>query len=237
MKTLVHMVVPIVVAALCVGGCSTQRVSADKARAMSAPGIGPDQFVTMPRTDQIVSGDQIQVTVLGYPEFNATSEVKETGTITVPLVGEVKAMGLTREQLTDTLVAKLSDYVKTRVYVTVAVTTGAIQKIIILGAVGAQGSYPITGPVSIFQLLANAGGLAADADLAHVRIYRNSDLARLAEYDLSGFVTAGPQNDYPTPIVNPGDLVYVARSENFFRAFSPFVYDILVLLTLFALVS
>ncbi len=219
-------------------GCSTSGgVSTETARAMSTPGIGPEQFLTQQRTEGINIGDQIQLTVLGYPEFNTTAIVRESGNFPIPLAGDVKAIGLTKDQLSDAIVAKLTEYVKTKVYVTLTMLNTSVQKIIVLGAVGTQGSQPATTSVSIYQLFATAGGLSHDADLRHVRIYRNTDLSRPVEVDLSDFSTPGSRPETKVPLVNPGDMVYVPRSENFMREFSPFIYDILVLLTLFRLIS
>jgi polysaccharide export outer membrane protein len=174
---------------------------------------------------------------MGYPEFNTTAYVRESGTFPIPLAGEIKAVGLTKDQLSEAIVAKLTEYVKTKVYITLSVVNTTVRKIIVLGAVGAQGSQPAMAPVSIYQLFANVGGLAQDADLRHVRIYRNTDLSRSVEVDLSDISTPGSRADANAPMINPGDMVYVPRSENFMREFSPFIYDILVLLTLFRLIS
>jgi protein involved in polysaccharide export with SLBB domain len=228
----------IAVAALliCLGGCTSESVTSDTARAMSTPGLGPSKFPGGTRSDVLNPGDQLQLTVLGYPEFNTTTGVKPSGMFPIPLIGEVKAAGLTRDELQDDIVRKLSEYVKTKVYVTLNLTSASVQNIVVLGAVAQQNSYPNSSPVSIFQLLANAGGPSADADLRHIKVYRNGDLSKEQEIDLSGIVSPGERTDQRTPMVSPGDLVYVPKSENFVRQFSPFVYDILVVVTLLALV-
>lgn len=204
---------------------------------MSTPGIGLEKFGSQNRGDVLAIGDQLQLSVIGYPEFNTTTSVKASGVITIPLIGEVKAVGLSKEQLEAEIVHRLTDYVKSTVYITLNLTSTTVQSIIVLGAVKAQNSYPSTTPVSIFQLLATAGGPITDADLRHVKLFRNSDLSREEEIDLSGIVSPGGRPGRGTPMVNPGDLVYVPTSENFIRQFSPFVYDILVVLTLFSLVK
>ncbi len=203
---------------------------------MFSPGVGADQLLAQQRADAINVGDQIQLSVLGYQEFNTTAQVRESGMFPIPLAGDVKAAGLTKDQLSDAIVAKLSEYVKSKVYVTLSIVSTTGRKIIVLGAVGTQGSQPALAPVSIYQLFASAGGLASDADLRHVRIYRNTDLSNSTEVDLSNFSMQGARAT-SAPVINPGDMVYVPRSENFMREFSPFIYDILVLLTLFRLIS
>jgi len=232
-------VTPLIIAAALAtiaAGCTTETVTSDAARAMSTPGLGPDKFTPPQHGEGLNIGDQLQLSVLGYPEFNTTTSIKASGTITIPLIGEVKAVGLTKEQLQEEIIAKLSEYVKTKVYVTLNITGGSVQNIIVLGAVAQQNSYPNTSPISIFQLLANAGGPSADADLRHIKLYRNGDLSKESEIDLSGVIAPGAHSTQRSPMVSPGDLVYVPKSENFVRQFSPFVYDILVVLTLFALV-
>lgn len=219
-------------------GCTTEAVTAETARAMSTPGMGPGKFGTQAHGDQLQTGDQLQLTVLGYPEFNTTTAVNTAGMVSIPLIGDVKAVGLTKDQLEAEIVSKLSDYVKSKVYITLALTSGTVQNIIVLGAVAQQNSYPNTSAVSVFQILATAGGPSGDADLRHIKVYRGGDLSREEEIDLSGLVSpGGGRVTHATPLVNPGDLVYVPKAENFVRQFSPFVYDIVVVLTLFALVK
>jgi polysaccharide biosynthesis/export protein len=227
----------ILVTSALLGGCATDSVTSDAAKAMSTPGIGPDKFAPLVHGDILGAGDQLQLTVIGYPEFNTTASIKASGVLTIPLIGDVKAVGLTRDQLEAEIVRRLSDYVKSKVYITLNLMSATVQNIIVLGAVGAQGSFPNTAPVSVFQLLATAGGPTGEADLRHIKLYRNSDLSREEEIDLSGIVSPGTHTSRGTPMVTPGDLVYVPKTENFIRQFSPFVYDILVVLTLFSLVK
>lgn len=221
----------------CLSGCTTEYVTADTARAMSTPGMGPEKFSPPSLNEALSVGDQLQLTVLGYPEFNTTTPVKSNGTIAIPLIGEVKAVGFTKDQLEAEIVRRLSDYVKSKVYVTLNLTSATVQNIVVLGAVVQQNSFPNTASVSIFQLLANAGGPVPDADLRHIKVYRGGNLAREEELDLSGIVSPGNRPGRGTPMINPGDLVYVPKSENFMREFSPFLYDIVVVLTLFSLLK
>ena len=225
-----------ILAVVC-AGCTSESVTTDTARAMSTPGLGADRFGGAVHGDLLVPGDQLQLTVSGYPEFNTTATVKSSGVVTIPLVGDLKAAGMTREELEAEIVKSLTDFVKSKVYVTLTVTSSTVQNIIVLGAVAQQNSFPNTAPVSIFQLLASAGGPTGDADLRHIKVYRSGDLSREEEIDLSGIVSPGGRPGRGTPMVSPGDLLYVPKSENFIRQFTPFVYDVVVVLTLFALVK
>ena len=65
--------------------------------------------------------DKIELSVWGYPEFTTSAIVKETGTIVVPLVGEVPAAGLTKEQFTEQMRQKLSEYIQGEAKLTISV--------------------------------------------------------------------------------------------------------------------
>jgi protein involved in polysaccharide export with SLBB domain len=193
--------------------------------------------VTQGPEEVIAVGDQLQLAVIGYPEFNTSAPVKPSGLFEIPLIGEVKAAGLMKDQILAEIVRRLSDYVKNKVHVTLNITSTTMQNIIVLGAVTQQSSFAHNSPVSVFQILADAGGPSGDADLGHIKLYRNGDLSREEEIDLSVILSQGARSARGTPMINPGDLVTVPRSENFLKEFSPFAYNIVVVLTLFSLVK
>jgi len=214
-------------------GCGSSNQVADERARMLAQQSSEQAQQT---ASLINEGDQIQITVPSYPEFNTTTYVKASGAITVPLVGEVQAQGLLKEQLADQISRKLSEYVKTKVYPSITIVTASMQRIIVFGAVLTQGSLPLTTPTPIFQVLANAGGTSTDADLRNIRIYRGGDLNRVVDVDLSGLLSPVGVQKGNIPSIYPGDMIYIPRAENFVRQFGPFLYDIVLLLTLFALI-
>jgi protein involved in polysaccharide export with SLBB domain len=183
----------------------------------------------------IQRGDQIEITVTGYPEYNTTALVKESGVITVPLVGDLLAVQQTKVQITDQLTKRLSDYVK-GVAVPVIKIKGAMeQKVIVLGSVTTQGSYAVATSVSTLQALAMAGGPNAAADLRHVRIYR-SGAESPVEIDITGSLAPLTESLESIPEVNPGDLLYVPKEENVVRDFADLLRDVVVLFGVFAVV-
>jgi polysaccharide biosynthesis/export protein len=180
-------------------------------------------------------GDQIEITVNGYPEFNSTAFVKESGLITVPLVGDLLAVQQTKSQLTDQLTKRLSDYVKSTAVPTIKIKGAMEQKIIVLGSVTTQGSYTIATAVSPLQALAMAGGPNASADLRHIKIFRSKDEST-TEIDLSSSLAAITETMEEMPDVNPGDLVYVPKEDNVVRDFADLLRDVVVLFGVFAVV-
>lgn len=221
----------------CLFGCSGETATQDPGRPARTPVIAPERMQTLPADEVIGVGDQVQLTVLGYPEFNSTTSVKPSGTVTVPLIGEIKAAGLSKDQLQAEIIRRLSEYVKAKVFITLNLTSLTAGNIVVLGAVSSQSNFPRTSPVSIFQILASAGGPTGEADLGHVRVFRNGDLSREEEMDLSGILSSGARVGRTTLMVNPGDMVFVPKSDNFLKDFAPFAYNIVVVLTLFSLVK
>jgi protein involved in polysaccharide export with SLBB domain len=154
-------------------------------------------------------------------------------------VGEVPAAGFTKEQLTELVIQKLSDYVKSKVYLTISIVETMTQKIIVWGAIARQDLVTASSAVPLLQVLASAGGPGAGADLSRVRIYRNGDLGRPIEVDLSGYVTYVVEQNVSDqfPLVYPGDMVYVPREENFIREFSGYLTQVVLLFGIFAVVQ
>jgi polysaccharide export outer membrane protein len=234
---LIHLLT-VFLAVVCLFGCGGDMMTQDSGRVARPPVIAQEKTPVQPAGDVLGAGDQVQLTVFGYPEFNSTTSVKPSGMITVPLIGEIKAGGLSKDQLEAEIVRRLSEYVKTKVYISLSLTSSvSVGNIVVLGAVTTQNNFPRTSPMSIFQLLASAGGPTVDADLGHVRVYRNGDLSREEEIDLSAIMTPAARVGRSTFMVNPGDMVFVPKSENFLRDFAPFAYTIVVVLTLFSLVK
>ncbi|MBI4553673.1 MAG: polysaccharide biosynthesis/export family protein [Candidatus Latescibacteria bacterium] len=164
-------------------------------------------------------GDQVDLKVWGYSEFNTTTTVNPDGKIAIPLIGEVKADGLTEEQLTEQLSRKLSEYIHGEVRLTLSVTSPTSQKIAVLGAVARQDYYPASADVSLFELLSIAGGLQSESDWRHVKINRrkNGEYSEAVVVDLVKVMESG--NLEAIPKVRPGDTVFVPYRKHRVRGF------------------
>jgi len=184
--------------------------------------------------DLIRPGDQLEVTVWGYPEFNTTATVKQYGTVTIPLVGDVMAAGMTSDQFKDQLKQRLSAYIKgdTRVMVS-HIEMG--EEISVMGSVTKQANYPALGPRSLVEVIAEAGGPSTDADLRHVRIFRNGNSSQSEEVDLSRHLQDGDMQSIPK--VKPGDTVFVPQEDNLLKDLSQFGYEVLLLFGFFKLIG
>lgn len=136
----------------------------------STPGVG--QAVD-PNKYSIGPEDVLYVLVWREPDFSGMKAVRPDGKITMPLIGDVQASGLTPAQLTKDLTEKLSTYVN-RPDVTITVQEVRSKKYYVDGEVNKPGEYPLVGEVKVLEALSKAGGFKEFADKKHVKILRGS---------------------------------------------------------------
>lgn len=109
------------------------------------------------------AGDVVKVSVYGSPDLTLETRVSEAGTITYPLLGTVPVAGLSISAAEQKIAGLLESgsFVK-KPQVNILVTVGQSQLASVLGQVNRPGRYPVDGKRSVMDLLALAGGIAAD---------------------------------------------------------------------------
>lgn len=181
----------------------------------------------------IAKGDQLLVTVWEYSEFTTTATVKDDGMFTMPLLGELKAAGLTKDEFITSLKKKLAAYIKGEINITVSVLSSLGQRITVLGAVLRPENYPVSTEVNLLEIISMAGGYLPDARLDKVKIFHKDKLQAPTEVDLDTFLEKSDIENIPK--VRAGDIVFVPRQQNVVRDFGEFFRDVAFLLTLFRL--
>jgi polysaccharide export outer membrane protein len=147
-------------------------------------GQGP---ATPPAATQPVSGSATEATVPGDYVIGADDVlgilfwrdttmsgdfvVRPDGRISLPLINDVVAAGLTPEALRQRLLELAKRYVD-EPSVTVIVRTINSRKVFVTGQVAHPAAYPLTSPTTVLQILALAGGLNDYADGKNIRIIR-----------------------------------------------------------------
>jgi polysaccharide export outer membrane protein len=149
-------------------------------------------------TDYVLGvGDKLKVTVFGETDLSGPLDVSSTGNISMPLIGELKAAGLTLSRLQAVITAKLSEgYMKDP---RVSVEVANYRPIFIVGEVMKPGSYEYVNGMTVITAVALAGGYTYRADKGDVSVKR----AKGPEEKV--------QEDAP---VHPGDVIRVP--ERFF---------------------
>lgn len=183
----------------------------------------------------IQKGDEVELTVFGYPEFSAKTVVRDDGSITLPLVGDIRAEGITKDLLIENLKVKLGEFIKGEIKPTLTVTSPNLKKITVLGAVNHQDNFPAREELSLSEVLALAGGASLDSDLHRVKITRGERSSDNAiTVDMAGTMDEGDLNSLPT--IRPGDIVYIPKRENVVRDFSDFLRDAFFIFSFFRVV-
>jgi protein involved in polysaccharide export with SLBB domain len=102
------------------------------------------------------NGDQLRITIFGQPDLSGQFEVDGTGSISMPLIGQVEALGLTTPQLENRIVEMLEgDYVLNP---RVSAEVINYRPYYILGEVNRPGEYPYTSGLTVVNAVAAAGG-------------------------------------------------------------------------------
>lgn len=181
----------------------------------------------------IGKGDELLVTVFGYNEFTTTATVKDNGTITIPLIGDMPAAGKTKQEFIADLKKKLAEYIQGDINVTVTVLSSIGQRATILGAVTRPDNYPISSEVTLLELVSMAGGYTADARLSKIKIFHKEKLQPPTDVDLDDYLERADIESMPR--IKAGDIVFVPRQENVVKEFGEFFRDVAFLFTLFRL--
>lgn len=105
------------------------------------------------------------------PDMSGDVTVRPDGNVTLPLVGAVKAVGLTPEELKAEIEKAAQKYL-TEVNVSVVPRQINSRKVFIIGEVRQPNAYPLGGPRTVLQVIAVAGGLNEYADGEHITIMR-----------------------------------------------------------------
>ncbi len=115
--------------------------------------------------------DVIDISVWKEPELTRTVPVRPDGKISLPLLNDVQAAGLTPTQLAEQITESLKKFV-TNPQVTVIVSQINSQRIYILGEVNRAGAYPLLPNMTILQGLSSAGGFTQFANLKKIYMFR-----------------------------------------------------------------
>jgi len=177
-------------------------------------------------TDYVI-GAQDVLTITSYDQADMSGKftVEADGTFTFPMIGRVKAGGLTLRGLEAAIKAKLKDdgYFRNP-QITVAVDTYKSQKVFIVGEVRTPGTYPLSGNMNLVEALARAGSTLPTASGEAVIVHAGEnasgptmpvsddlkDLVRVNLRDLEkGTVTSNAA-------LRDGDTVFVPRAQSIY---------------------
>ncbi len=161
----------------------------------------------------IGAADILAIAVLDNKELDTVVAVTPGGKITVPLIGDIQAGGLTVSELTQRLTQEFATKVKTP-QVTVTLRDVNSYRIYFLGKVGRPGIQTSKSEVTLLQAISLAGGIQDGADLSLAYVARGTerlpvDFVKLLRFgDLSQNINLEPDDTVVIPD-NPQNVIYV----------------------------
>ncbi|MGH6828232.1 MAG: polysaccharide biosynthesis/export family protein [Rhizomicrobium sp.] len=168
---------------------------------------------------RIGAQDTLAIEVFGVPELSETAvQVDNAGTIAMPLIGRVSAVGLTTSELSERIAGELNQKFVKNPVVTVTIKDAASQKITVDGSVTQPGVYEIPAHTTLTQAVALAKGPDNVADIHSVSIVRNGPGGRTVSiFDLDA-IHDGKAMD-PAVEANDEIVVDTSGSRKFVRDF------------------
>jgi polysaccharide export outer membrane protein len=158
----------------------------------------------------IGEGDVLAVRVWKNQELSVEVPVRPDGMISVPLVNDVKAAGLTTDQLKQDLATKLSEFI-TNPDVTVVVLRADSKRVFVLGEVVRPGPVALASQLYVLDAISAAGGFTPFADEDDVRIIRRgadgNEIEFQFDYDAYVMGRAAGSNI----ALQPGDTIVVPQ--------------------------
>jgi protein involved in polysaccharide export with SLBB domain len=203
-------------------GCSSRSADIEKRSAIGATRLSPEQCMAGAQIDEaatisapdgsylIQPGDQLSIEFYLNPEFNDEVTVRPDGKLTLRIIGDIKAWGLTPAQLAQGLDKAYLSELRSPDAV-VHVKNMPSRQVYVQGQVAKPGAFPLEAGMTAVQAVSEAGGLTDDAGGEAVLIRR----------DLCGQPTgiriklanaiAHPDQDDDAALM-PRDVIVVPRS-------------------------
>jgi polysaccharide export outer membrane protein len=159
-------------------------------------------------TDYLIGPeDVLGVVFWREEEMSGDVTVRPDGMITLPLLGDLPAAGLRPDALRDEVQKAAAKFI-TDPNVTVIVRTVNSRKVFITGEVMTPGAYPLTGPRTVMQLIALAGGLTEYADQGGITVMRTEN-GQSRSFRFNYKDVARGRNLQQNIQLQPGDTVVV----------------------------
>jgi polysaccharide biosynthesis/export protein len=125
--------------------------------------------------------DELEITVWKNLELSRITAIRPDGLISLPLIGDIQAAGLTADALAQRITERLKQYFATTPSVSVSVKAINSYSVFVLGEVAKPGKYQLKSYITVLQAISTAGGFTDYAKknrLQVVRITENSDHIR-----------------------------------------------------------
>jgi polysaccharide export outer membrane protein len=155
--------------------------------------------------------DKLQITVWRNPDLSTDVPVRPDGRVSVPLIGDVQASGMTPEEVAEIIRQKLGKYIRdpqVTVVLTEVVSHQYLSRVRVTGAVRNQISIAYRQGMTVLDAILDSGGVNEFADAGFTTLYRemNGEVKSIPVY-LDQILTNGAlDTNY---MLRPGDVLTV----------------------------
>ena len=180
------------------------------ALACASPAPPPPEFEMLPKEGAYVIGaaDRLKIDVWQNDRVSLSDvPVRPDGKITIPLIDDVQAAGLTTDELKAVIARELAEFVENPT-VTVVVLAPNSKRAYVLGEVRSPGPVPLNAEMRVLDAITAAGGFSTFAKKSQVRVLRYVDGKELEyRFDYDAYV----DGDAPgtNVVLRPSDTVLV----------------------------
>jgi polysaccharide export outer membrane protein len=185
----------------------------------------------------IGANDVLSIQVFDQADLGGKYAVEADGTFSFPLIGRIKAAGLTIREFEEALRKRLADGYFRNPQVAVAIEQYRSQRIFVMGEVRTTGQVPLTGGMTLIEALARAGGAlpSASGDVAIVRGRNGAagpippgeeEGAEIIRASIADFAAGSLEKNVE---LRDGDTIWIARAESIYvfgQVRSPNAYSI-----------
>ncbi len=151
--------------------------------------------------------DVVRIDVWKEPDISRTIPVRPDGKVSLPLLNDVQAAGLTAMQLAGSLRESLSKYL-TSPQVTVTVTEINSRRVYITGEVTRAGALPLLPNMTVLQALSSAGGFTQFAKLKNIYVLRTEN-GKQVKYPFNYKEVVKGNLAEQNILLQPGDVIVV----------------------------
>jgi polysaccharide export outer membrane protein len=167
--------------------------------------------------------DVLSVTVFGQADLTGKYLVDLDGTFVFPLIGTVKAGGLSARQISAEIQKRLEEGFLQSPQVTVSVEDYRSRRVFVVGQVHQPGAYPLSGEMTLIEVLARAGSTTPDAapealivhakDASGPKLPNEASSVDVSRVNLNDLQRGGSTMNLA---LHDGDTVFIPRAETVF---------------------
>jgi polysaccharide export outer membrane protein len=188
--------------------CVCTAAAADAQAPAPPPAARAADAVVIPPDDgdyKIGAEDVLDISVWKNPELSRTVPVRPDGKVSLPLVNDIQAAGLTPSRLRQELTRRLSEYVPSP-EVAVIVREVHSAKVSVVGQVRNPGRYEVRSAATVLELIALAQGFTDFASRDRIVVLRQNATPARITFNYRKITDGTEQDNF---LVQPGDIIVV----------------------------